>query len=169
MKVYCAGNITMHDWRANLVAPATLDRSPAINWPIVSTIIPDVLYTGPFQHICGDECTGHVADHARLTQIQRFNAIYAADVVYLWNDLASANMFLEIGYAHALHKHIWIATPRSSDGLKLLSNIAERQQLGATDPIAALTHMISTPAEKRGFTWNTAASSLDQDLLGGKA
>lgn len=170
MKIYAAGNIAMHDWRNALIAPASLDRSPSINWPIQSTTIPDVLYTGPYQHICGDECTGHVADHARLEKVQRLTALWNADIVFAWLPDISPLVLLytELGVAHGYRRTIWGATNRDVKATGWLLYLAERSQLGATDPIAALTHMINNP-EKRGFTWPAPVSSLDQDLLGSKA
>lgn len=168
MKIYAAGNITRDDWRAKLVPPYMLDRSPSITWPIQPTTIPDVLYTGPYEHICGDECTGHVAEHLKLEKTQREIAIYNADILFAWcDDISYRDFYIELGMARGMRKrHIWLATPHH--GLhEWPKHLASRIQYGATNPIAALTYMINNP-ERRGFTW-PPVSSLDQDLLGSKA
>lgn len=167
MKVYCAGNITANDWRATLIAPADLERSPVLTWPIMSTAIPDVLYTGPYTHICGDACIGHVAEHITLEKTQRLQALWNADIVFVWTEPANREtLYIELGAARGANKrHIWIATYDTTI-YPWLTYLATRQQFGATDPIAALTHMINNPVARKGFAFPKPSPFGNRDING---
>ena len=126
LKLYLAGKISKNDWRHD-IAPAIRDIYSVKSWREVSsvpTIFAWVDYYGPFFVACDHGC-GHGPDthgvaldttgcfHMEITRAEVLKkseaGIRACNlfVAYLGPDFATAcGTMSEIGYAHALGKHI---------------------------------------------------------------
>lgn len=137
LRIYLAGKITKRCWRHTICAPGLAEYAECgyfpsnTRWPILRREIFDTHdYTGPFfascDHGCyhgddehGNAASGAQCEHDALANrptVQRWclEAIQVSDLLFAWIDsLDCYGTIVEIGYAAALGKRIWVAGPRN--------------------------------------------------------
>ncbi|MBI3800231.1 MAG: DUF559 domain-containing protein [Deltaproteobacteria bacterium] len=149
LKIYCAGPVGPEHWRATIVKPALLQISAQeiatmlateedFHWPIrLGAIFRRFDYVGPYFI---DPTLSEAADDYML-----ISAIEEADVIfaYLPTKAENTRWGIELGYAAALQKRIWVSTPSADERHSTLSgsllvNLSTKVTLEASDPATAL-------------------------------
>lgn len=135
-KIYCAGKVQpMNDWREDIIpAPLLYPLDSRRKWErlIISEL--DFVYVGPYlvyghpHDYAGVEHGSPFIDRERVHQ-NCLSAIDSSDVVFAWLDDTSAyGTLVELGYAKAKNKEIWIAGPefdRNDDPLWFAYELAD--------------------------------------------
>lgn len=131
LKVYMAGKIGRRDWRHELVPALDQYQTTTQLTTIENGVCGGHDYVGPFFDDCGGHGMGHgdnthgrglgsfaLASFSRYGFSHRQGSVFMqcciqierADVVFAWIDDVSAHgTLVEIGYARALQKEIWVA------------------------------------------------------------
>jgi very-short-patch-repair endonuclease len=133
--VYLTGKISQNDWRHTLVEGLgeIIVSEKDTSWPILENAIFDCLdYVGPFFSLEGHGAAHYDHSHGVFANLAKYDshgcvagyprrawtvnnckeAINEADVIFAWIDDASCyGTLVELGYAKALGKTIWIAGP----------------------------------------------------------
>lgn len=112
------------------------------HWPVRKNAIFDRWdYTGPYVTDMGHGQNDFSGQTLVVTEC--FEAIKRSDVVFAWIDKLSAYATLvELGYAKALGKRIWIASPLHYEDLWFVYRMADEVMTGVTDPVAGLRAML---------------------------
>lgn len=137
--IYLAGKIDRNDWRYSIVkglhSAIYGDCSGGViggeyidghkapeKWPVIPRAAFGLDYTGPYFIEDGHGCTfgpgehgaGAVESDGRKSEVVKWclDAIRRSDIVFVWiDDTTCYGTLVEIGYAKALGKKIWIAGP----------------------------------------------------------
>jgi hypothetical protein len=160
---------------------------PIPEWPVLERAIFDTHhYVGPYfascDHGCfhGDDSHGIAAaakvqagpddphfsaSNAEAVFTQCLNGVVNADVVFAWVDtLDCYGTVVEIGYAHALRKHIWIAGPRRFRDMWFLYRSADEYCCHASEPVAVLRQFIETTRPEADFEASANGQTDDAEF-----
>src|ERR1700687_1293153 len=114
--IYLAGKVNpYHDWRESIVPTRVLSVSGSRSHIQVGD--KTLIYEGPFleeDRHHGYACATHgVANETRsFIHTSCLEGVEASDIVFAWVDRLDAyGSFSEVGYAKALKKTVWIASP----------------------------------------------------------
>lgn len=174
---YLAGKISKKDWRDTIVTQrettnAALDVTEIDQWVIQNFAIwGRHHYAGPF-FMTGDHYQSCHGDDGHGTRAQQsiyggdphcsdgdeqrakvrdlcLEAIGRANVVYAWIDsLDCYGTIVELGYARALQKEIWIAGPRRFRDMWFVYELATFVDDEATDALSGFQSCIGNVARK---------------------
>jgi hypothetical protein len=168
-RVYCAGKIAKGDWRHELshevrCVSGGLYDEPSQAWPATYARDLGFVYTGPYFVSCDhgcyhgngshgsglltdpledySGCGGEVTSQEQI-HAQCLAAIRRSDVVFVWVDSLSAyGTLVEVGYATALGKTIWLAHDgRDYSDLWFLFECAH-EIVKAPSPVSALSALL---------------------------
>lgn len=147
-RAYLAGKIGPHDWRHDLFELRGIDLGLAETWSGRATNYPELretsdpgglIYGGPYFISCDHNCYHGPTRHGRgsgdpmacglggeprdLTVMRCQQWIRSADVVFVWlNSTDAYGTLVEIGYAKAIGKPVFIAVDMVSTNEENLAN-----------------------------------------------
>ena len=129
-QVYLAGKVTKNGWREPICHPrgvisAEADNAELYRWPLTASLVLGVLITGPYGVSCDHGCfhgrnthgfgestccigTGDIQQQGVFTACM--DAIRRSSSVFAWIDAKDCyGTLIELGYAKALSKYIYVA------------------------------------------------------------
>lgn len=163
MRFYFAGKISRRGWRNTIIQESLEQVNPYTDNTILreSVIFGVHDYTGPyfvkeaghgFEQYEGNmhgridpgdqDIIGHGFDRANVLE-SCFEGIRACDVVFAWIDCFDAyGTLVELGFAYATRKQIWIASPRPLQDMWFAYELADKTCYNEKSASAALLKLL---------------------------
>ena len=161
-RVYLAGKISRNDWRHSIVKGSLADKDPGPAsdpydyWQPGRGVIPvpgyrSLVYSGPFFTELGNGKSHliyrHASDAEGVVSLLCQESIDHCDLVFAWIDREDCyGTLVELGYASAKGKLIYVAGPVFFPELWLACSLANKVEFRRLDAAIAFTEMVTKKA-----------------------